>query len=251
MPSASDTTTAGRAAPQVIDVAVVRELLGGMKSTYGTLNSTLATLRDQGERVKDLGPTMQAADDHIDALSKEVDDQERQRADKVKAVREKIESKHKQRALDEMQKHFKLQILEEVKKQVQVQMDRHMYPTHLPKPLAEHVKDGREQVTAMKAAVHNSQARRENATITWTDMTKKLAPIQRPDGSVSAVWPNDLNSLLSYDAAKTTQLVKDYDLFDHGDVATNLNRFMAHIGVVNISLFSPVAGTPVVASRGH
>ncbi|KAI9068352.1 hypothetical protein FKP32DRAFT_1587749 [Trametes sanguinea] len=199
-------------------------------------------MKEVGQQVTNLGPTLHAVDEDIIALSKQVDDQNKKRDGQVRDLENKIRGEHKQNALEAMKAHLKDQILAEVKSQVRAQMGQQMYPTHLPKPLLEQVEDGRAQIVAMKAALHNSNARRENAGITAADLSRRLTPVHKPDGIPSALFPADLNTLLSYDGPRISQLMADYDLLRPGlreDYALYLNLFIAYIGVVEVSVMTP------------
>ncbi|OSD01315.1 hypothetical protein PYCCODRAFT_1436547 [Trametes coccinea BRFM310] len=158
-----------------------------------------------------------------------------------------MKGEHKERALDAMKVHLRDQIRAEVREQVKAQMGHKMYPAHLPKPLAEQVADGRAQITAMKAALHNSNARRENAMITANDVHRPLTPIQKPDGTVSTLFPTDLNTLFEYNESRLTELMADYGLTDpdlRKDHVLYLNLFIAYIGVVEVSVMTPTFGGP-------
>ncbi|CDO75528.1 hypothetical protein BN946_scf184871.g9 [Trametes cinnabarina] len=216
--------------------------------------STLHLLTEDGQKITQLGPTLPAASEKIISIGAQVDDHDAKRDARVHDLQKKIQRDHKQRALEAMKEHFKGQTRAEIKRQVKGEMDGQMYPAHLPKPLKDQVAEGAAQVVALKAALHNSQARRANATITDKDMSLPLTPIQRPDGSISAVFPAHLNALLAYDEARTQQVLADYGLADPRltDHVLNVNRFMAYIGVVGVSLMTPIlGGSSVLASSGR
>ncbi|KAI0356374.1 hypothetical protein OH77DRAFT_1401473 [Trametes cingulata] len=228
----SSTATAGVEQPP-INLVAVGELLGGMKRTCAQLSTHLQALEEQGKEVEALGPTMRAAEGQIASLRQELNAQNERRAQVVEEVKKMIKGELKEQAMTAMRDRITAQIRAEVTKQVGEQLQKQIVPEHLPMSLEDHVKMGAEQVTAMRAALANSQARRENATITdtQTDCTKPLAVIVRLDGTKSELYPANIASLFAYNDAKMSQLVRDYELYDFGNTIQNSNSFLAHIGV--------------------
>ncbi|KAI0644573.1 hypothetical protein C8Q79DRAFT_927686 [Trametes meyenii] len=237
-----------------IDVEVVREILGGMKVTYisglGLRNQTLTTLSDQGSRISDLGPTMESAEKRIDALHKVIKDHDEAQDKRFEQIKEVIRGELKALVISNAKERIKSQIPVEVERRVKEQIGAQLVPHHLPKSIEAHVQDGRDQLSALETALKNSTARRENAAVTFSDTDRKLAVVYKDDGTVSGAWPNDLKALLAYDAERVKQLVKDFDLYDHNNPTVNLNRFLSHIGVVDVSVVTPIFGTPILASTG-
>ncbi|EIW63193.1 uncharacterized protein TRAVEDRAFT_56301 [Trametes versicolor FP-101664 SS1] len=223
-------------APAPIDITVVMELLGSMKTTHGMLNQSLNSLVDQGNSVKALGPTIQEGHDQIKKLQVDIENHDAQRADIVANVKDTIRGKLREEALEEMQKRIKEQISAEVKRQVEAEVKEQLVRDHLGTPLNVQVDAGREQITALQAAVQNSKARRENSAITWSDMTTNFKDVVRPDGTRSAKWPANVNSLDGLSAADLADLLRDYDLHVHASHAMNLNSFLRHIGVDKVTL---------------
>ncbi|KAI0633707.1 hypothetical protein C8Q77DRAFT_806863 [Trametes polyzona] len=237
MSSVISSAAPGSAQPG-IDVAVVMELLGSMKSTYGTLNQSLITLRDQGNRVKDLGPTMNEAHERLKDVHRSIDEHDAARAARVATVKDIIRGELRDQALVEMRNYIDARIKAEVEEQTAQQVGDQLVRDHLHgTPLEAQVEAGRAQVAAMRAAVENSKARQENASITWSDMDRPFKDVVRPDGSKSPSWPANLTSLLAYTDEKVAQLGRDYELFEHKERAQNVNAFLAHIGVVAVRLY--------------
>ncbi|KAI0674759.1 hypothetical protein C8Q78DRAFT_988588 [Trametes maxima] len=236
--------------PCVHDVSacLVSEQLNCFRT--GFRNQTLNTLADQGSRISDLGPTMESAEKRIDALHKVIKDQDEEQTKRFKNIKDVIRGELKDQVISQAKERIKSQIPNEVERMVKEQISAQLVPHHLPKSLEAHVQDGRDQLSALNTALKNSGARRENATITYSDTGRKLAVVYKDDGNISEAWPNDLKSLLTYDAERVKQLVKDFDLYDHNNPTVNLNRFLSHIGVVDVSVATPIFGTPMLASTG-
>ncbi|KAH9894933.1 hypothetical protein C8Q73DRAFT_479005 [Cubamyces lactineus] len=221
-------------APKTIDPRVILQNLGAMRTTNRMFNSALNDLQECGQQVKEMCPTLEGASEQIGELSRKVDAQDALTAEQMEGIREKVKGDYKSDALARMTEHFQNLIKSEVKRQVKVQMDEQMYPKHLSRPLQDEITEGRAQVTAMEAALQNSKSRRKNAALTWANPTEPFAPIVFSNGEKSALWPADANSLVQYTAEDMSKLMKDYELHDYGNSATNFNRFMAFIGAHQI-----------------
>ncbi|KAI0674758.1 hypothetical protein C8Q78DRAFT_1008766 [Trametes maxima] len=229
---------------------VVHEILGEMRARFGYLTQTLTALEEQGKMIKKLGPNMTSVEEDFDKNHKLIVARDEEQKKQFDALKADIRGRLKNDVLSAAKGQIRQQIRTEVEKQVGEQIKTLLVPTHFPKSLEEHVQDGRAQIHALNTALVNSKARKENATITAHDMSKPLAVVLKDDGSKSDVWPADLNSLTAYSAQQIRQLIEDFGLHDHENASTNLNRFLAHIGVVEFTLVSPVVGTTVLAPGG-
>ncbi|KAI0644572.1 hypothetical protein C8Q79DRAFT_1011603 [Trametes meyenii] len=232
---------------------VVHEILGEMRARFGYLTQTLSALEEQGELIKKLGPSMTSVEEDFDRNHKLITAHDEEQKKQFDALKADIRGRVKSNVLSIAEGQIREQIQTEVAKQVGEQIKTLLVPTHFPKSLEDHAQDGRTLISALGTALANSKARRENATITEHDMTRPLAIVLKDDGTKSDAWPADLNSLTTYNALQLRQLrqlIEDFDLHDHGNAATNLNRFLAHIGVVGLTLVSPGVGTAVLASGG-
>ncbi|CUA69236.1 hypothetical protein RSOLAG22IIIB_08360 [Rhizoctonia solani] len=103
-------------------------------------------------------------------------------------------------------------------------------------------------VTFSAGAGH--EARRSNATLRSTNLDDPLAPVVKANGEESALAPQTLRQLFSYDSAQARALVRDYALREHDVRERNLNRFMAHIGVQFNLIPIPVMVDGVVDENG-
>ncbi|KAI0745057.1 hypothetical protein C8Q76DRAFT_702307 [Earliella scabrosa] len=219
-------------APPAVDTAAVRELLGTMKATLGTLDQTFRTLNDQSSQFSSLGPNMQTAEEEMNALRRLIKKKEKVQEERVADIKRTIKEDVKVKAGDDMREAIRKQIRLEIVKQVPEVMAAQIHE-HLPVPLEEQAEESRRQLEEVKIALRNSEARRLNANLrpSPTNLGDKLEIVFKPDGSQSALYPSNLRSLFSYDGVKARALLKDYGLHDHGVLEKNLNRFMAHIGI--------------------
>ncbi|KAI0779934.1 hypothetical protein C8Q74DRAFT_1262046 [Fomes fomentarius] len=228
----ANATAAPLAQTAAVDTPAVRELLGRMTVTLGTLDQTFRTLNEQSAQVSALGPTMESAVEQITALRKQIRGQEAKQRERVDSIKHFLKEELKAKAADEMKDSIRESIRAEVAKEVQAQMRAQMHE-HLPVPLEAQARESREQLAEVQYALKNSEARRQNSNLrpSPSNLADPLAVVVKPDGSQSALYPTDLRSLFSYDDAKARELIKDYGLHDHGVLERNLNRFMAHIGI--------------------
>lgn len=98
---------------------------------------------------------------------------------------------------------------------------------------------------------NDSEARRTNSNLRQDNLNDPLEVVLRPDGTKSAVYPVNLNSLFYYSrgspliselpsdcgcnidyilAEMLKRLLRDYSLQEDSKKEKNLNRFMSHIG---------------------
>ncbi|OJT12739.1 hypothetical protein TRAPUB_10687 [Trametes pubescens] len=218
-----------------IDITVVMQLLGSMRTTYGTLNQSLNNLKEQGTSIKELGPTIQDGHNQIRDLNTEIERHDAQRASVVDTVKNTIKGELREQALAEMRERINAQIRDEVQKQVKVQVDQQLVRDHLQGiSLPEQVEGGRVQITALRAAVTNSEARRANAAI--NDMQTEFKHVVRADGTRSPKWPANVSSLNALSEEDVAELGRDYGLHLHQRKVLNMNGFLSHIGVFGIRL---------------
>ena len=100
------------------------------------------------------------------------------------------------------------------------------------------------------------EARRANASLRRDNLNDTLEIVLRPDGTKSAVYPVNLNSLFNYSRACSStvslrlnlipnfipaellrRLLRDYGVHEDSPKEKNLNRFMSHIGTLLIHPF--------------
>ncbi|KAI0768734.1 hypothetical protein BD413DRAFT_614237 [Trametes elegans] len=242
-----------------IDVGALQILLGSMRRDHLYLGHTADHMRGQDGQILDLGPTLDSVEEQIAALRQQINDHDAAQKAGFERIKADIKARYKDEivqaaaqppapghtpstpapvphaaAPDSM---LMAQIRAEVKKQVAEQLGQQLVPAHLPRTLHEHEQDGAAQIAALRAGVANSKARRANADITDQQMSTAFAPVLKPDGTESGLWPRDLNTLFAYTETQAHALVADFGLHDHADRTRNVNRFLRHIGV-GVSLVS-------------
>ncbi|KAJ3484039.1 hypothetical protein NLI96_g5912 [Meripilus lineatus] len=226
------TTHAGTSigAPPPADTAQVREMLGMMKATLGQLDQTFRTLNEQSAKVSKLGPSMQSAATQIQALRHQIRKQDRKQELRVQEVKTLIQEQLKEKLARDMQSF----ITEEIKRETAIQVKEQVglqLREHLPYSLEDQLVGSQKQLIEVKQALVNSEARRTNSNLRQDNLNDPLEVVLRPDGTKSAVYPVNLNSLFYYSPEMLKRLLRDYSLQEDSKKEKNLNRFMSHIGI--------------------
>ncbi|KAH8087856.1 hypothetical protein BXZ70DRAFT_955416 [Cristinia sonorae] len=218
------------AAVPTADTAQIRELLGMMKATLGTLAGTFQTLNEQSSRVTTLGPTMQHAATQIQGLRHQIRKQDRKQEVRMQEVRSLIQDQLKEQIARDMQAYLDEKIKEEIAIQVQHQVEAQM-KEHVPDSLQEQIVGSRNQIIEVRHALMNSEARRQNSNLRTDDLNDQLEIVLKPDGTRSDVYPANLNALFAYSPVLLRILLRDHGLVEVQSREKNLNKFMAHIGI--------------------
>ncbi|CAL1711311.1 unnamed protein product [Somion occarium] len=221
--------TVSRSGPQP-DTAELRELLGTMKTTLGTLGHTFKTLNEQSDKISTLGPTMQHASVQIHGLRQQIQKQDRKQEVRVNEIKSMIQNEMKDKFALDLQSFINDQIRKETALQVKEQVSLQM-KDHVPLSLEEQVEGSRKQLIEVRHALQNSESRRANSTLETDNLNDTLQVVLKPDGTKSALYPANLNSLFAYSPKMLKELLKDHGLLEHGSKEKNLNRFMSHIGI--------------------
>jgi len=204
-------------------------MLGLMKASFATIDRTFETLNKQAETVATLGPTMEDAEGQIREVRLQLQRQEREDDQRVNRVRRMLREDVKCTVANQLRVQIRGTVKAEIARQTREQV-REQMREHLPMTLEALAEESQRQVEEVQHALANMDARRRNAALRTENLNDALAIVLRADGSKSAVYPADLRSLTSYDAATTKMLLQDYEIQDAGGREANLTRFMGYIG---------------------
>ncbi|KAI0732549.1 hypothetical protein C8Q72DRAFT_882216 [Fomitopsis betulina] len=149
----------------------------------------------------------------------------------LESVRKSTKEQLTEKVAKTMHKHIIQQIKTSISEQVKVELGIQIHQ-HLPESLEQQVKEGREQIEGIKAAFHNSEARRANALLRTDRLDDRLEKVYKPDHTESSRYPTNLRSLFAYTAGQAQALAQDYELTATGSREEIINRFMTHIGVL-------------------
>ncbi|KAG8849984.1 hypothetical protein FRB96_000589 [Tulasnella sp. 330] len=211
------------------DVEGMKELLGVMTSTLGTLGQTLDTLKDQSDRVAVLGPQMDSAH-QIHQLRRAMRAQEKKQDLRVEDLTHLIKDVLKEEIAQMLEAEINELIADEIKLQIEEQVKAQLTDMGLDKIEAQ-AKQGEKQVKDVRVALINSDSRTTNSKLRANNLDDCLAVLLKPDGEESELFPQELRTLFGYNNETAKALVRDYGLVESDQREENLNAFMAHAGI--------------------
>ncbi|KAJ7668526.1 hypothetical protein DFH06DRAFT_202446 [Mycena polygramma] len=248
------------------ELLAVGELVAAMKRVVGVLGTTFDSLGEQTERVATLAPALKAAE-HLKILRSEIAQLMRQQELQALEVKNLLDDAVKQTLSEELKAHVHATVAHVVKDRVAQQLH-----AQIPENLRQQIKSHKRQILEVQRSLHNSEARQHNSALGPAALTDELRPLLRPlpsaDQSVpptpipisgdldestptaSPLFPRNLKSLFALRSEEAETLVKEYGLGDQAVPITpivaqgtepdsrerNLNKFMAHIGVVGFQM---------------
>ncbi|KAF8601632.1 hypothetical protein BDV93DRAFT_495491 [Ceratobasidium sp. AG-I] len=232
----------------VPDQASINNLVNGFTSTLETLDQSLKALSVHAKEVDALGPPPDSAA-QIHKLRLQLRAQDKKQDQRIADIKHIVKDVLKEQIADHMRAQIQEQIRLEITQQVRAAVQDQM-PDHLPVSLQEQADESKRQLIEVRHSLLNSEARRSNATLRSTNLDDPLAPVVKANGEESALAPQNLRQLFSYDNAQARALVRDYGLREHDVRERNLNRFMAHIGVQFNLIPIPVMVDGIVDENG-
>ncbi|KAH7329816.1 hypothetical protein B0J17DRAFT_679793 [Rhizoctonia solani] len=230
------------------DQTSINNLVNGFTATLEQLDSNLKALALHAKEVDALGPPPDsAAQIHKLRLQLRAQDkkQEARIADIKHIVKDVLKEQIAEHMRPQIQEQIRLELTRQIHDAVQEQITE-----HLPVSLQDQAEESKRQLIEVRNSLLNSEARRSNATLRSTNLDDALAPVVKANGEESALAPQTLRQLFSYDSAQARALVRDYGLREHDVRERNLNRFMAHIGVQFNLIPIPVMVDGVVDENG-
>ncbi|EJD46836.1 hypothetical protein AURDEDRAFT_113523 [Auricularia subglabra TFB-10046 SS5] len=221
------TTVAGPSA----ELETVNELLSNMKNALQSLGMTFDTLGEHTSRVAAIAPQIETQD-QIKSLKRHMRVQDKRYDDSLAEVKDLLKDVLQNQLMDFMREKVDEAIdtvfAEEVERLVALELEEHL-PTALQEQLHEH----RAQLEEVQRSLHNSEARRANALLRYSNMHEPLHALVTNTGQVSAQFPRDLAELFAMDGATAKALVMEYQLPDSSESRErNLNRIMQFCGVM-------------------
>ncbi|KAG8680314.1 hypothetical protein FRC08_016390, partial [Ceratobasidium sp. 394] len=233
---------------QAPDQASINNLVNGFTTTLESLDQSLKMLMANSKEVEALGPPPDPAA-QIHKLRLQLRAQDKKQDQRIADIKHIVKDVLKEQIADHMRAQIQEQIRVELAQQIHEAVIEQM-PEHLPVSLQEQADESKRQLIEVRHSLLNSEARRSNATLRSTNLDDPLAPVVKTNGEESALAPETLRQLFSYDSAQARALVRDYGLREHDVRERNLNRFMAHIGVQFNLIPIPVMVDGVVDENG-
>ncbi|KAJ1305875.1 hypothetical protein OPQ81_010597 [Rhizoctonia solani] len=227
------------------DQASINNLVNGFTAT---LDSNLKALALHAKEVDALGPPPDSAA-QIHKLRLQLRAQDKKQEARIADIKHIVKDVLKEQIAEHMRPQIQEQIRLELRQQIRAAVQEQI-SEHLPVSLQDQAEESKRQLIEVRNSLLNSEARRSNATLRSTNLDDPLAPVVKANGEESALAPQTLRQLFSYDSAQARALVRDYGLREHDVRERNLNRFMAHIGVQFNLIPIPVMVDGVVDENG-
>jgi len=216
-------------------------VLEHMRATLTTLTQTFESLGEQSAMINALGPCSNP-NDQILSLRKQIKTQDKRQETRIAEVKRIVKDALKDQIVDNMKAQIQDQIHEEIALQVREQVVSQIR-SHLPILLDEQAEQSKRQLIQVQNALQNSEARRKNNALRAHNLDERLAVVFRPDGTESKYYPATMRVLFEYDAEQARALIEDYGLPVDAQREKNLNRFIAHVGVMFNVVQVPVVST--------
>jgi len=213
----------------------LQELVATMKGTLDHLGGVFDTLGEQTARVASLGPALHTAH-QIHQLRKQLVAQDRRQEERIQDLKVLLRDVLKEQIATHLRIHVTRMIKEQIQAKVKDQVANQLqlqFPDELRVQVAQH----KQQLAGVKRGLNDTNARRHNAHFKSHQLFEPLHPLTTGNGKPSPDFPKDLATMFSIDGEIAKKLCKDYDLpLAPQGVADereqNLNRFMAHSGVL-------------------
>ncbi|GLB37396.1 hypothetical protein LshimejAT787_0404470 [Lyophyllum shimeji] len=165
--------------PGPSDLVAIAELFSTLKRTVSTLHATFDRLGTQTEKMACLAPAIKA-DQQIQDVRARLEDQIRRHERLIDKLRLLLEDAIKETVVEQLKSRIYPMIQESVAKEVQQRVEREL-ETQVPAELREQVQAHQREIIEVQTNLHNSEARRHNASLRSPSMTTEpLRPLLRP-----------------------------------------------------------------------
>ncbi|KAJ6497742.1 hypothetical protein C8R45DRAFT_138091 [Mycena sanguinolenta] len=267
-----DANTLGLSVVLTPELLAVGELVAAMKRVVGVLGTTFDALGAQTARVAELGPALKAAE-HIKQLRAHLAEVIQRSDAQAAEVQTWLQEAVKQTLSDEVKAHIRATVAREVNERVAYQLNEQI-PDRLRQQIKSHKRQILEVQRSLhnsEARQHNSalgvdaltvqlrpllrplaSAEQSPMPLPWTPVLVPMLEEEAPP-TPSPLFPRDLKALFALNSEDAEVLVRDYGLGGEAPPVTpivalmtpgaeadsrerNLNRFMAHIGVVGFQM---------------
>ncbi|KAJ7129020.1 hypothetical protein C8R43DRAFT_691146 [Mycena crocata] len=253
------------------ELLAVGELVAAMKRVVGVLGTTFDSLGEQTERVASLAPALKASE-MLKKLRAEIATQVRDQELRALEIKALLEDAVKQTLSEEIKNHICATVEREVKERVAQELNAQI-PDNLRRKVVSHKRQILEVQRSLhnsEARQHNSGLGPAALTDELRPLLRPLpsaeqspstakfglptpVPISVVDDSCTAtaspLFPRDLKALFALKSEEAQTLVMEYGLAEQATPVTpvvaegeadsrerNLNKFMAHIGVVGFQM---------------
>ncbi|KAJ7244170.1 hypothetical protein B0H12DRAFT_1129732 [Mycena haematopus] len=209
----------------------IRVAIGAMTGMFASLEGSFTSLNEKSAEFATMGPGPQDAVRDIQALRQQIREEREKREKEImtakRAAREDAKVQIAANLRNDILEHIRTEVTAQVKQQVDLQIHE-----QIPISLKEQSLNNKTQLQEARTSLTNSAARKKNAGLRIQNLDEELAVVLKSDGTKGKLFPADLRSLLSYDAANLAELGKEYGLVEDEVREVNLNRFLSHIGIL-------------------
>ncbi|KAK0455438.1 uncharacterized protein EV420DRAFT_1553625 [Desarmillaria tabescens] len=252
LPGGADPLSAiGKQKPAILpDIEAVALLMRKLKEMNQQMKGMYESIETHTERAATLGPVIKAGEE-IAMLKSNLEKQIIEHDAELTSVRKELDTRVKERLESRLRQYVTDEIRASVARKIENKV-RQELEKQIPQDLRKQTNEHTRQMMEIKTHLHNSDARRINATLTRKE---KLRPLIPSNGSTSPspLFPNNIDACLAMSAKDVKQLVKDYELDKASPVspagtsskAENVNKFLDYIGAPYHVLLIP---TPAKAS---
>ncbi|KAJ3789661.1 hypothetical protein GGU10DRAFT_384018 [Lentinula aff. detonsa] len=239
--ASSSTSTDGTATP--VPLQRSSDSVGSKQATLESLTNTLSKLETDFHALNvsnssdmndfQLQTETELTNAKARQLHNDVVEYKNAHKDKIDEIKSRIRETYPNQVAQQLspviQGHIKAEVQACTKDEVKMQFEKLM-----PISLRQQLDEINGQLSTVKNAFSNSEARSSNSSIDIVDAVTrkdKLKPVLKPDGTKSSFWPLDLISLFAYDPETVKKLLRDYELPIDKAHDTNLNSFLGYIGI--------------------
>ncbi|KAL4249142.1 hypothetical protein ABKN59_007301 [Abortiporus biennis] len=226
------------------EVDQVNELVAAMQASLGNLGKMFDTVQQEAARVIQVGGEMQTAE-HIKKIRKDLSEQDKKQQQNIEEIKKLLQQELDFEIINHLKTLVEAGIMEQIDEIVKEQVAEEL-PKFFPKELQEEVEHYRQELEQAQQALHNSESRLANSVLRSTNLKEPIHTIYKSDGTISEIFPRDVNSLFNMDTETSQRLMEEYGLEDISQSRErNLNRFMQFCGI-GYQLVPTSASSPIL-----
>lgn len=170
---------------------------------------------------------------YLNRVREEMRESDRKQNEQIEEIKVLLENALQHEITEHLRALIEAGVLEQIDQAVKTRVAAEL-PNVLPRSLQEEVMFYRKQLQDVQRELHNSESRRANSLLrtSKTNLTEELHTIYKNNGTISPLFPKNLNELFSMDMDTARQLLEEYGLWDPTKSREkNLNKFMQFCGV--------------------
>ncbi|KAK0195180.1 hypothetical protein F5146DRAFT_274844 [Armillaria mellea] len=216
------------------NIEAVAQLMRGLREVNQQLKGMYENIETHTVRSASLGPIIKAGEEIATLkshLAKQIADHNAELADVCEELENRVKKRLEGRLREYVTKEVHNSVAETIEKRVKQELEK-----QIPQSLCNQTNEHARQMAEVKIHLHNSEARRINATLTRRE---KLRPLMPPHGtSPPPLFPTNIDACLAMSGKDVQQLMKVYELDKASPVSPgvtskedNINKFLDHIGV--------------------